>query len=333
MRHILCLLLASFVALAENPYKIVKQFPIGGEGGWDYVTLDAKARRLYISHATRVEVLDADSGKVVGAITDTPGVHGIAIAGKHGFTTNGRENKLTVFDPATLNVIKKLDVGKGPDGIFYHAPTKRVFTCNHGSHDISVVDAEKAEVVGTIDLKGDGESVIVAKDGLLYVNVEDTAEVVAFDPKTMAIKKRMPIDGAKVPTGLGYDPKTNHLYIGCREKPLLVIMDAGTGKTVATFPIGTGVDWAHFDPTAKLVFTSSGEGSLGVFEQKSATEYVDLGALKTMNGAKTFAFDPKTRRIFLPTAEVVITPNPDPSKKASRTIKPGTFMVLVAERQ
>ncbi len=325
------LFLFALVAFAENPFTIKTKWAVGGEGGWDYVTLDPVGRRLYLSHATRVEVLDADSGKVVGSIADTPGVHGIAIAGVHGFTTNGRENKLTVFTPSTLAVIKKLDVGKGPDGIFFHAATKRVFTCNHGSHDITVVDAEKAEVVGTLDVKGDGESMVQGKDGLLYVNVEDTAEVVAFDPKSLQIVRRMPIGVAKVPTGLGYDPKTNHLFIGCREKPLMVVMDAATGKVVTTFPIGPGVDWADFDPKHKIALTSSGgDGSMGMFQQKGG-KYVDLGAFKTELGAKTFAFDAKTGRIFLPTADIVSTPA-SAEKKGGRSISPGTFRVLVAGR-
>ncbi len=322
------LLMLAIFAFAQNPYKpyqIVTQFPVGGEGGWDYVTLDAGARRLYVSHATRVEVLDADTGKVVGAIADTPGVHGIAIAGNYGFTTNGRENKLTVFTPSTLAVVKKLDVGKGPDGIFYHAPTRRIFTCNHGSHDISVVDAVKAEVVGTVEVKGDGESMILGKDGLLYVNVEDTAEVVAFDPKSLKVVRRMAIGVAKVPTGLAYDPKTNHLFVACREKPLLVIMEAATGKVLQTLPIGPGVDWADFDAKGRTVMTSSGgDGSMGMFRQKGG-KYVDLGPLKTAPGAKTFAFDAKTGRLFLPTADFATT-------DGRRVITAGTFRVIVARR-
>src|SRR6185295_2227985 len=174
-----------------------------------------------VSHATQVEVLDADSGKVMGTITDTPGVHGIAIASnfKHGFTTNGRENKVSMFDPSTLKTIKKIDVGKGPDGIYYDPASKRVFTNNHGTHDITAIDAEKGEVVGTVNVKGDGEQAIIGSDGLIYVNSEDTAEVVAFDPKSLEVKKRFPIGVAKVPTGLAYDAKTKRLFIGCRNEP------------------------------------------------------------------------------------------------------------------
>ena len=166
-------------------------------------------------------IIDADSGKLVGTIPDTPGVHGVAIASefKHGFTSNGRENKVSMFDPATLELIKKIDVGKGPDGIYYDPATKRVFTNNHGTHDISAIDAKTGEVVGTVKAEGDGEQAIIGADGLIYVNSENTAEVVVFDPKSLEVKKRFPIGVAKTPTGLAYDAKTNRLFIGCREKP------------------------------------------------------------------------------------------------------------------
>src|SRR5213596_3760257 len=176
------LVVLSFAALllqGGTGYKVTGRYPIGGVGGFDYVAIDSSARRLYVSHATQVDVLDADSGKVVGTIADTPGVHGVAIASafKHGFTSNGRENKVSMFDPDTLQLIKKIDVGKGPDGIYYEPKTKRVFTNNHGSHDITAIDAATGEVVGTVRLGGDGEQAIIGADGLIYVNSEDTAEI------------------------------------------------------------------------------------------------------------------------------------------------------------
>src|SRR6267154_1425154 len=253
---------AGLLAPAATDYKVLARYPVPGAGGWDYVTLDGPTRRLYISHATQVEVLDADTGKLVGTILDTPGVHGIAIASafKHGFTSNGRENKVSMFDPATLKLIKKIDVGKGPDGIYYDERTKRVFTNNHGSHDITAIDAASGEVVGTVPAKGDGEQAIIGKDGLIYVNSEDTAEVVVFDPKSLEVVHRFPIGVAKTPTGLAYDPKTNRLFIGCREEPKMVVMDAGSGKVIANFPIGAGVDFAGFDPGAHLIFFSCSDG-------------------------------------------------------------------------
>lgn len=329
-----CIFLASLLVQAENPYHLITKYTVGGEGGWDYITLDGIARRLYLSHGMQVDVLDADTGRSIGVIPDTPGVHGIALSPspRRGFTTNGRENKVSIFDPGTLALIKKIDVGRGPDGIYYDSGSNRVFTCNHGSEDITAIDANKAEVVGTVKVQGAGEAMITAKDGTIYVNLEDKGEVVSFDPRTLEVKRRYPIKVAGGATGLAYDPSTNRLFIGCREKPMMVVMDAGSGKVVASFPIGAGVDWASFDPDAKLVFASCGDGTLSVFREKSADEYEDLGQVKTQAGARTMAFDAKTKKIFLPTAEIVTTPSPDPAKRPQRTVKPGTFAVLVFGR-
>jgi outer membrane protein assembly factor BamB len=312
-------------------YKVVGRYPIPGVGGFDYVTLDDSTRRLYVSHATQVDVLDEDSGKVVGTIADTPGVHGVAIASafRHGFTSNGRENKVSMFDPTTLQLIKKIDVGKGPDGIYYDERTKRVFTNNHGSHDITAIDAASGEVVGTVKVDGDGEQAVIGKDGLIYVNSEEAAEVVVFDPKSLEVKKRFPIGVAKTPTGLAYDAQTNRLFIGCRNEPKMVVMDAATGKVINTYPIGAGVDSAAFDPGSRLIFFSCGDGTLSIYHEKSANDYEDAGAVKTQRSARTMAFDPKTKKIFLPAAEYQETPASEPGKRPTRSVKPGTFVVLV----
>jgi DNA-binding beta-propeller fold protein YncE len=325
------LFFAALLFQDATSYKVVGRYPIGGVGGFDYVAIDSSARRLYVSHATQVDVLDADSGKVLGTIPDTPGVHGAAIASafKHGFTSNGRENKVSMFDPTTLTLIKKIDVGKGPDGIYYDPKTKRVFTNNHGSHDITAIDAATGDVVGTVQAKGDGEQAIIGSDGLIYVNIEDTAEVVAFDPKSLEVKKRFPIGVAKVPTGLAYDAKTNRLFIGCRNEPKMVVMDAKTGKVINSYPIGAGVDYAGFDPGAHLIFFSCGVGTLNIYREKSADVYEDAGTVKTQPSAKTMAFDPKTKKIFLPAAEYTETPPAQPGGRPTRTMKPGSFVVLV----
>jgi DNA-binding beta-propeller fold protein YncE len=324
----------SFAALlvqGGTNYKLVGRYPVPGVGGFDYVMLDNSTRRLYVSHATQVDVVDADTGKVVGTIPDTPGVHGVAIASafKHGFTSNGRENKVSMFDPATLQLIKKIDVGKGPDGIYYDERTKRVFTNNHGTHDISAIDAATGDVVGTVKVEGDGEQAVIGADGLIYVNSEEAGEVVVFDPKSLEVKKRFPIGVAKVPTGLAYDAKTKRLFIGCRNEPKMVVMDAETGKVINSFPIGAGVDYAAFDPSTRLIFFSCGDGTLSIFHEKSADEYEDAGAVKTQPSAKTMAFDPKTKKVFLPAAEYTETPATEPGKRPTRTMKPGSFAVLV----
>jgi DNA-binding beta-propeller fold protein YncE len=321
---------ATMLLQGATGYKVVGHYSVAGDGGFDYLTIDSAARRLYLSHGTQVDVVDADSGKFIGTIADTPGVHGIAIASEfnHGFTSNGRENKVSMFDPATLKLIKKIDVGKGPDGIYYDPATKRVFTNNHGSHDISVIDAKTGDVVGTVKAEGDGEQAVIA-DGLIYVNSENTNEVVAFDPKSLEVKKRFPIGVAKVPTGLAYDAKTKRLFIGCRNEPKMVVMDAANGKVINNFPIGKGVDFAGFDPQAKLIFFSCGDGTLSIYREKSADTYEDAGAVTTQPSAKTMAFDPKTGKVFLSAAEIIETPATEPNGRPQRRIKPGSFVVVV----
>ena len=314
-------------------YKVETRYPVPGNGGFDYVTIDSAARRLYLSHGTQVDVIDPDNGRLIGTITDTPGVHGVALAPefKRGFTSNGRENKVSMFDSTTLQLINKIDVGKGPDGIYYDPGTKRIFTNNHGSHDISVIDAKTGQVIGTINVAGDGESAVIA-GGLIYVNMEDTNEVVAFDPKSLEVKKRFPIGVAKVPTGLAYDAKTKRLFIGCRNEPKMVVMDAESGKIIASLPIGRGVDYAAFDPDAKLIFFSCSEGVLNVFREKSADSFEDAGAVTTQPSARTMAFDPKTKKIFLSAAEYVETPAATAGGRPQRSIKPGSFVVVVVSK-
>src|SRR5256714_6622600 len=330
-------IIAIFVVIAGmqsgTGYKVETKYSVPGNGGWDYITIGSAARRLYLSHGTEANVVDADTGKLIGTIADSPGIHGFAIAAecKHGFTSNGRENKVSMFDTNTLALIKKIDVGKGPDGIYYDPGTKRVFTNNHGTHDISAIDAKTGDVVGTVDAKGDGESAVVT-EGLIYVNMEDTNEVITFDPKSLALKNRFPIGVAKGPTGLAYDAKTKRLFIGCNSDPKMVVMDATSGKVINSFPIGRGVDYGGFDSQAELIFFSLGEGVLSIYHEKSADEYEDMGAVKTQARARTMAFDPKTKKIFLPTADVVEGPPATPGGRPTRTIKPDTFVVLVVSK-
>ena len=330
---ILVLSFAILTLQGGSGYKVENRYSVPGNGGFDYVTIDSAARRLYLSHGTQVDVIDSDSGKLLGTISDTPGVHGIAIASefKHGFTSNGREDKVSMFDPATLQLIRKIDVGKGPDGIYYDSETKRVFTNNHGSHDITAIDAKSGEVIGTVKLEGDGEQAIIGDD-VIYVNSENTNEVVVFDPKSLEVKKRFPIGVAKTPTGLAYDAKTRRLFIGCRNEPKMVVMDAVSGRVINSFPIGRGVDYAAFDPQSKLIFFSCGEGILSIYHEVSGDQYEDAGAVKTQPSAKTMAFDPKTKRVFLSAAEYVESPATTPGGRPQRSVKPGSFVVLVVGR-
>ena len=314
---------------------IVARYPVPGDGGFDYVTFDAKSKRLFLAHATKVDVVDSGTGKVLGSIPDTPGVHGVALANEfhHGFTSNGAEHKVSMFDSRTLQVIRKIDVGKGPDGIYCHPGTKRVFTNNHGSHDITAIDAKSGKVVGTVAIQGDGEQAVFGlPDGLIYVNSEDTNEVVVFDPKSLEVKRRMPLGGvAQTPTGLAYDAKNQRLFIACRKEPILIVMDAVSGRVITSLPIGGVSDWAEYE--GGMVYVSTGEGILNVFRRQkpSADVYEDAGAVRTQPSAKTMALDRKSGRIYLPAGEYQFTPAAEAGKPPRRSIKPGSFVVLVVE--
>jgi YVTN family beta-propeller protein len=321
------------VHAAEADYKVQTHYSMPGTDGWDYISVDSAGRRLYVSHSVRVNVLDADTGAAIGTIEDTPGVHGIAIASKlkHGFTSNGKEDKVTMFDTGNLSVIKKIDVGKGPDGIYFDLGSQRVFTNNHHSHDVTAIDAASGTVVGTVNLGGNGEGAAAGKDGLIYVALEDKNEVAVFDPKTLEVKQHFPLDGVKAPTGLAVDAKNDRIFVGGHNKTM-VVLDGSTGKQVASLPTGSGTDAAGFDAKNHLIFFSNGEGNLTVIQQKSADEYVAQDAVVTQPSAKTMAFDKKTQKIFLPAATVVSTPAADPSQKRKKTITDGTFCVLVVGR-
>lgn len=335
MKHstaMIAIILGCTICAAGADFKELKRFSIPGADGWDYVTVDSSARRIYVSHGVRVNVLDADTGAPIGTIEDTPGVHGIAIASAqhHGFTSNGKEDRVTMFDLSTLAVIKKIEVGKGPDGIYYDAASERVFTNNHHSHNISAINAATGEVVGTVLVGGDGEGAVFGKDGLVYVALEDKSEIAVFDPKTLEVKRHFPLDGVTGPTGLAIDSNTNRLFVGGHNKTMLV-MDAETGKKIASFPTGAGTDAAGFDSKTQRIFFSNGEGNLTVIQEKSADEYVQLTSVATQQSAKTMALDEKTGTIYLPAATVVSTPAADPAQKPKRTITDGTFCILVVE--
>ncbi|MBI1792183.1 MAG: YncE family protein [Acidobacteria bacterium] len=328
MRRIILFLVAGLLlGQTASDYKVQTRYPVAGEGRWDYITLDSQARRLYLSHGPQADVIDADTGKPVGKVEGTPGIHGVALAAKfkRGFTSNGAENMVSVFDSETLALIKKVPVGKGPDAIYYDEGSGRVFVTNHGSHDVTVIDAKTGDVAGVIDLKGDGEAMATGPDGMVYIPVEDTSEVARVNPKTLEITARFPIAGCQTPTGFAMDNRTHRIFIGCRSK-VAAVMNSDTGKVIATLPIGTGVDAAAFDPKSKLAFFSNGEGNISVIRQKSADVYEAAGTIPTQQGAKTMAFDPKTGKLFLPTAEM----EPVPGQRGR--VKPGTFRVLVVGR-
>lgn len=318
---------------ADAPgYKTTKRYPVPGDGGFDYISFDSSSNRLYISHGTEVNVVDADSGKVLGTITNTPGVHGIAVVANlhRGFITDGGNATVTVFDTNDFKTIKTISVDKDPDFIFYDLQTRRVFVCHGDAAEITAIDPEKEEVAGKINLGGGAEAAVVDGKGNGFVNLEESAEVVHFDPKALTVKQKWPITGCKTPTGLAIDKANQRLFIGCRSK-VLAVMDATNGKVIATLPIGERVDAVAYDADDHMVFASNWDGTVSVIHQTSANDYESAGSIQTEQSAKTMTIDPKTKRLFLSAAEMESTPAAN--GRTRMRAKPGTFNVLVVERQ
>ena len=324
-------LLATFSPAADSGYHVVKTYKLGGEGGWDYLNLDSASRRLYISRATHVIVIDADSGKPVGDIPDTPGVHGIALAPElgRGFVSNGREGTVTIFDIDSLKLIAKVKVGDNPDAILYDPATKRVFTFNGKSQDSTAIDAAKGTVLGTIKLEGKPEFAASDGKGMIFVNIEDKSQLDAIDPAKLEVKSRWPLAPCEEPSGLAIDRKNRRLFAGCDNK-MMAVVDADSGKVIATPAIGDGVDATAFDEGTGLAFASCGEGVLTVVREESPSKFNVVENVKTQQGARTLALDEKTHQVFVVTANFGPPPAPTADNPhPRRTILPDTFVVLV----
>jgi len=322
---------AATAIAAASGYHVIQTWKVGGDGGWDYLKVDSQARRLYISRATRVLVLDADSGKSLGEIPDTQGVHGIALAPEFGkgFTSNGRENTVTIFDLKTLKVLNKIKVGARPDAILYDPATKRVFTFNAGSQDATAVDAAKGEVVGSIPLGGKPEFAASDSKGTVFVNLEDKNQLFALDPDKLAVKQRWDLPGCEEPSGLSMDTKNRLLFVGCGNKTMPIV-DADSGKILTTLPIGDGVDATAFDDGTGLAFASCGEGVLTVVREESPDKFSVLENVPTQKGARTMALDSKTHNAYTVTAKFGPPPAPTADQPHPRpSLIPDTFVVLV----
>jgi len=324
-------LLSQSVFAADPNLHVIKTYKLGGEGGWDYLKIDPDSRRLYISRATHVIVIDADSGKPVGDIPDTPGVHGIALAPDlgRGFTSNGREGTVTIFDLNTLKPITKVKAGENPDAIVFDSSTKRVFTFNGRSGDSTAIDAATGEVVGKIPLEGKPEFAVSTGTGELFVNLEDKSELLALDPKDLKVKSRWPLAPCQEPSGLAMDVKSRRLFAGCDNK-MMAVVNADTGKVITTLPIGDGVDANGFDPDTGFAFASCGEGVLTVVHEDSPENFSVAQSVPTERGARTMALDSKTHQIFLVTAKFGPRPEPTAQQPHPRpAILPDSFVVLV----
>ena len=296
----------AFLLLGATPsgYQVSKKVPLPGSGGWDYLTVDGSARRIYVSHATQVVVLDADSLAIVGTIPGLSGVHGIAVAPEfgHGFITAGQSDSVTVFDLKSLQKIAEVKVGKKPDAIVYDGATKRVFAMNGDSESSTVINAADNKVLGTVALGGGPEFTVADGKGNVFVNLEDKSELLRIDAKSLQVKNRWPVAPCEAPSSMAFDDANSRLFLGCRSR-LLAVVNSDNGKVVATYPIGDKVDASVFDPASKIVFSSTGDGHVYGFHQDSADSYSALEVLSTVQGSKTMTMDKKTQRLLVPARE------------------------------
>ena len=313
---------------ADGPYRFLKEIPVGGDGGWDYLSVDETAHRLYVSHTSKVVVIDLDKDAVVGEIADTPGVHGFAPAPDlgRGFASNGRENKASVVDLKTLATLSKVDTGQNPDGMLYEPGRQEVYMFNGRGQSATVIDAKSGKVVATIPLGGKPE--FGAADpgaGRVYNNLEDKNEVVAIDTKTHEVVNHWPIAPNEEASGMAIDLAHHRLFLGCGGSKTMAMLDSASGKVVASVPIGDGVDANAFDPGTQLAFASCGNGTVTIAHEDAPDKLTVVQTLQTERGARTMALDSRTHRIYLASAKFEA---PAEGQRRGKMVA-GSFKVLV----
>lgn len=331
-------LLAASLAVspaAAAGFHVHHHIPLATDGFWDYLTVDGGSRRLFVTHGTHVQVVSLETDSLVGDIPDTPGVHGVAIAadlGK-GFTSNGRDSTVTVFDLKSLAVLDRIHLAaRFPDAIAYDSVSGRVFTMNGGSASATAIDARTGRVVGALPLGGKPEFAVADGKGTMFANIEDKSELVAIDTRALKLLHRWPLAPGEEPSGLALDRAHRRLFSGCDNKKL-VVLDADTGHRVAELPIGDGVDGVAFDPQRQLVFSSNGEGSLTVIHEDSPDHFSVVETATTERGGRTIALDPATGTVYIPTVDFGPPPPPTADRPHPRaSILPGSFRVMVIRR-
>jgi YVTN family beta-propeller protein len=334
----LCILLLSAAmslpalvwAQKKTGFHVLTTFPIHSSGGWDYITVDGAAKRVYVSHGMQVNILHAATGDSIGYIPDTKGVHGIAVATEFnkGYTSNGRGNNITVFDLKTNQVLKQVDAGTNPDAIFYDDFSKKVYAFNGRSKDATVIDAATDAVVATIPLGGKPETGVSDGKGKVFVNIEDTGEELEIDAATYKVLNRWKLTGGEEPSGLAIDRETGRLFIGCGGNQTMIVLDATNGNILAKFPIGR-CDGMAFDPGLKLAYSSNGEGTISVVRELSADKFEFVENIPTEPGARTIGIDIYTHKLYLPTSQLKpVEPTADNPHPRPQQV-PGTFHVVV----
>jgi len=318
-------------SFAQSNYRIVNKIHIDGNGGWDYITMDEAASRLYVSHGNEMNVVDITTNKVIGTIPDTKGVHGIALAKDldKGFISNGRDTSVTIIDLKTLKFIAKVKVtGNNPDAIIYDSLSHKVFTFNGRSSNSTVIDAKTNKVIGTIKLTGKPEFPVNDLAGKIYVNIEDKNSISVINVNTLKVEHTWSVVPGESPSGLAIDLKNKRLFSVCENK-LMVVVDYLTGKVITTLKIGEGVDGVSFDPGLNRAYSSNGEGTMTVVQEKDANTFTVLENVPTQKGARTITVNTKTHKLYLPTAEYGEAPAATAQSPHTRAaVKPGSFTVL-----
>lgn len=313
-------------------FRVLKKLQLGGEGGWDTLTVDPAARRLYIARGTHVMVLDLNTDRVIGDIPDTPGVHGVALVPElgQGFTSNGKDDSVSIFDLGTLAVLGKVKTGANPDAILFDPASKRVFAFNGASHDVTVLDPTSRTVTGSIVLGGEPEGAVTDGKGRIYVALEDQNQVLELDTRNLTVLRRFALGLGKRPAGLGWDPRQRRLFVGCRNQ-VLAILDADTGQMLASLPIGAGVDGTLFDPETQRVYSPNGwDATLTVVRETAPAQYEVVETIPTQHGARTLTLDPKAQLLYLPTAQFGPLPPAIPGEHHRRPpVIQNSFMLLV----
>jgi len=317
---------------ADAPnYKLIKEITVGGDGGWDYLSVDAAGRRLYVSHASKFVVIDIDQDKVVGEVDDTPGIHGIAIAPelKRAFSSNGREGKASIVDMESLKTLSKVETGQNPDAILYEPAMKEVYTFNGRGNSATVIDAASGKVVATIPLPGKPEfSAADTKAGHVFFNIEDKSAIVEIDAKEHKVINTWPIAPGEEASGMAIDVAHHRLFIGCHNN-LMEMIDTESGKVAGKVAIGAGVDANAFDPGTQLAFASCGDGTVTIAHEDGPDKLTVVQTLTTEKGARTMALDPKTHRIYLASAKYEAPTGQPAGGRQRPKMVAGSFKILV----
>ncbi|HLJ48350.1 MAG TPA: YncE family protein [Bryobacteraceae bacterium] len=329
-RKLIIAALALTVAYAAEGFKVINKIKIGGTGGWDYVAVDPDANRVYASHGTLVEVVDLKSGKVVGQITQLHGVHGVAVAPEFGkgFITNGQSNSVTIFDLKTLAKVGEPQTGQNPDSVCFEPKTKHIFTFNGRSNDSTAIDPSTNEVIKSFPLGGKPEECAVDGTGKIYVNLEDSSEILEIDAAKTTVLRHVSLSPCESPSGLAIDVKNKKLFSACDNK-VMAVTDIPTLKVIATPAIGPGTDGAGFDSGLGLAFSSNGgDGTLSIVKQVNG-KYETVDNVTTERGARTMTVDSKNHRVYLLAAEYGPAPEASGGKKGRPPILPDSFHILV----